>query len=129
LIGTCTSLEEQTLRQLKTHVFHTSHESSCLRNFLPGEAPRLLQQLNVVSVIFVPLRARNAIIGSLTYLRTSAHPEGRFTEEDHETSVNVANRAALAIDNCRLFMEAREAIRIRENLMATVSHDLKNPLE
>ena len=40
----------------------------------------------------------------------------------------LARRAAIAIDNVRLFAEAQESVRAREDLLAIVSHDLRNPL-
>jgi signal transduction histidine kinase len=40
----------------------------------------------------------------------------------------LADRAAIAIDNARLFQEARDAVRVREDVVAIVSHDLRNPL-
>lgn len=39
-----------------------------------------------------------------------------------------AERAALALENARLVQEAQEAVRARNLLLATVTHDLKNPL-
>jgi signal transduction histidine kinase len=42
--------------------------------------------------------------------------------------MHLARRAALAIDNARLYHEARDAVRLREEVLAVVSHDLKNPL-
>jgi signal transduction histidine kinase len=35
---------------------------------------------------------------------------------------------ALLVDNARLYREAREAIRMRDDILAVVSHDLRNPL-
>jgi signal transduction histidine kinase len=40
----------------------------------------------------------------------------------------LAQRAALAIVNARLFREAQRAVKIREDVLAIVSHDLKNPV-
>ena len=40
----------------------------------------------------------------------------------------LARRAALSIDNARLFFETQRAIKTREDVLAIVSHDLKNPL-
>lgn len=40
----------------------------------------------------------------------------------------LSDRAAIAIDNARLFQEARGAARVREDVAAIVSHDLRNPL-
>jgi signal transduction histidine kinase len=50
--------------------------------------------------------------------------EGR----DLETAKELARRAALALDNSRLYREAQDAVRAREAILAVVSHDLRNPL-
>jgi signal transduction histidine kinase len=36
--------------------------------------------------------------------------------------------AALAAENARLYVQAQQAVRVREQILAVVSHDLKNPL-
>jgi signal transduction histidine kinase len=41
---------------------------------------------------------------------------------------DLAARVASAIENCRLYREAREAIEAREEILGVVSHDLRNPL-
>jgi CheY-like chemotaxis protein len=40
----------------------------------------------------------------------------------------VATRAAMAIDNARLYEEAQKAIRARQDILSIVCHDLRNPL-
>jgi K+-sensing histidine kinase KdpD len=40
----------------------------------------------------------------------------------------VARRIAMALENARLYQQARRAIRTRNDLLAVVSHDLRNPL-
>src|SRR5690606_2217937 len=40
----------------------------------------------------------------------------------------LASSAALAISNARLYQESRQAIKIRDEVLAVVSHDLRNPL-
>src|SRR3954451_23144556 len=40
----------------------------------------------------------------------------------------LGERAATAVDNARQYLEAREAVRVREDLLGIVSHDLRNPL-
>ena len=39
----------------------------------------------------------------------------------------LADRAAIAIDNARLYQEAREAVKVREDVVAIVSHDSAQP--
>lgn len=91
----------------------------------PGHA-RLLQTLGVESLILVPMVARDRVLGVLAFVHG---PSGRvFTEGDFALTRDLAERAALAIDNARLYREAREASRARDDLLAVVSHDLRNPL-
>jgi signal transduction histidine kinase len=45
-----------------------------------------------------------------------------------EAETSSKQNYALAQENARLFQQAREAVRGREQILAVVSHDLKNPL-
>jgi PAS domain S-box-containing protein len=78
------------------------------------------------SVMYVPMLARGEPLGVFT-LATSE--SGRqFGETDLTTAEDLANRAAMAIENARLYDDAQRAVRAREQTMSFVSHDLKNPL-
>ena len=61
----------------------------------------------------LPLRARRA---------------APTTPRDLALAQEIAFRTALALDNARLYQEAQAAVRSRDNVMAIVSHDLRNPL-
>ena len=41
---------------------------------------------------------------------------------------DLARRAATAIENARLYADAQKAIRLREHVLAIVSHDLRNQI-
>jgi signal transduction histidine kinase len=75
----------------------------------------------------VPLVARDRILGTL--ILTSEDSGRRFGPSDLALAESLAHRAALAIDNARLYEEAQEALRSRDELLAIVSHDLRNPLD
>ncbi len=77
------------------------------------------------SVLCAPLVARGRTLGAITF---GAYTPGRYTERDLDLAVALAGRCALAIDNARLYGAAQAALRTRDDLIATVSHDLKNPL-
>jgi PAS domain S-box-containing protein len=78
------------------------------------------------SFIIVPLTARERTLGAITLVSTQ--PERRFGPADLAIAQEVARRAALTIDNARLYREAREALRARDTVLGVVSHDLRNPL-
>jgi signal transduction histidine kinase len=51
-----------------------------------------------------------------------------FDEADLQVGQVVVDRVALALDNARLYEEAVQAVRVREDILTIVAHDLKNPL-
>jgi signal transduction histidine kinase len=85
-----------------------------------------LRALGLESYLIVPLVARGRSLGAITLV--SAVSGRRFDASDVELAGELARRAALAVDNARSYLEAQQAIRIRDQVLATVSHDLRNPL-
>jgi signal transduction histidine kinase len=85
-----------------------------------------LGRLALKSYIIAPLAARGRVLGAITL---AASDSGRrYRAPDVALAEEVARRAALAIDNARLYTLAQQAIRAREAVLAVVSHDLRNPL-
>src|SRR3990172_8654971 len=78
------------------------------------------------SAIFVPLVARGEVLGVLTVIST--RPERRYGPADVALMERLADRAAFAIDNARLFGLSRAASRARDDMLGVVSHDLRNPV-
>lgn len=51
-----------------------------------------------------------------------------FDEADKAILTQLASLAAVALENARLFRAAQDATRARDDLVAIVSHDLRNPV-
>ncbi|MFL5384694.1 MAG: ATP-binding protein [Longimicrobiaceae bacterium] len=84
-----------------------------------------VREIGIASVIVAPMRARGRTVGSISLVRGHG---AAYDAEDLELAVELAGRAALALDNAALYEQARAAIRTREEVLAVVSHDLRNPL-
>jgi signal transduction histidine kinase len=91
-----------------------------------GGHPDLLRALGAGGVIIVPLRARGRTLGALTFVTTTA--DGGYSAADLAFAQEIAARAATALDNVSLYNQAQRAIHGRDNILAVVSHDLRNPL-
>jgi signal transduction histidine kinase len=61
-------------------------------------------------------------------LQLSDKEAGDFTESDEAILVQLAQMAAVAIENARLYQEAQEAILVRDDFLSIASHELKTPL-
>jgi PAS domain S-box-containing protein len=84
-----------------------------------------LRELGPKSLISVPLRGHERVLGTLTFISTSAR---RYGQHDFELARDLAYRAGLALDNARLYETARRATRLRDEVLGVVAHDLRNPL-
>jgi signal transduction histidine kinase len=76
--------------------------------------------------LYLQLHARGRTVGALLLGMSSS---GRtFDSELQQLADEVAERIALGVDNASLYGAAQRAIRGRDELLAVVSHDLRNPL-
>jgi signal transduction histidine kinase len=105
---------------------------ACIEPGGAAEAVRLVDA-GVGSMMFAPLVARDRVLGVLTFaLRHERRPYG---PSELRTAEQLAYRAALSIDNARLFREAQEkseraeeASRAKDEFLALLGHELRNPL-
>jgi signal transduction histidine kinase len=92
-----------------------------------AEHLRLMQALDIGSVIYAPLAARGRVLGVLGLFTTRA--SGRpFTADDVAIATEIARRAAVALDNARLYQAAQEALRVRDQFLSIASHELRTPI-
>jgi len=108
---------------------------------------RLIEQLELRSYVGVPLSVGGKVLGALTFVMAESHRV--YGEEDLAFAREVADRAALAIENARLFREietaraaaaaqlvseerrrheAEDQTRFAETFVGMLGHDLRNPL-
>lgn len=84
-----------------------------------------IRDLGARPAIIVPLRTRGALTGALTILAAESR---RYGPDDLALAETLAGRASLGLDNARLYAEAQRATRSRDEMLAVVSHDLRDPL-
>ncbi|MFI1963308.1 SpoIIE family protein phosphatase [Streptomyces pathocidini] len=92
-------------------------DGSTLRRIARGEeSAELLAEAGVHSYMCVPLTARGSVIGTLSLFRARA--EEPFDEDDQLLASELAARAAISIDNARLYRgERRTALTLQRSLL------------
>jgi PAS domain S-box-containing protein len=78
------------------------------------------------SLIAVPLLARGKLVGVMALMSCSG--SHLYSSADLRLAEELAQRAAFSMENARLFAEAQRSVKTREDVLAIVSHDLKNPV-
>lgn len=90
------------------------------------DRPRALASLEVSSCLSAPLVGQGKIFGVITMLSSSR--TRIYGQDDLRLAQELVQRAALAVENARLYRAAQRAVNARDELLGIVAHDLRNPL-
>jgi signal transduction histidine kinase/CheY-like chemotaxis protein len=83
-------------------------------------------ELDVRSFLIVPLRAHGRTFGAMTF--AAGADRRRYGRSDVLLAEQLADRAAIAVDNARAYEEVRRANGLKDEFIATLSHELRTPL-
>jgi len=107
---------------------HTLRIPEVTREFVRNEMkPEYWPYLEgVSSLLIAPLEHRRQVFGHITLMRDAGGAP--YTREDETLLEDLAQRAAQAIENARLYGEAQAAIAARDEFLSIASHELRTPL-
>lgn len=95
---------------------------------LDPEDQRLATLQKVRSFMVVPLAARDRTLGALTLSSSRSYSNRSYGERDLELAREIGRRAAIAVDNARLHRELQSADQAKDEFLATLAHELRNPM-
>ncbi|HEU4323470.1 MAG TPA: ATP-binding protein [Roseiflexaceae bacterium] len=93
---------------------------------LCNAVPQTLRDGGVAALLVAPLTARGRTLGVLTWAMSDSGR--RYSSADLALAEDLARRIGLALDNARLYREARDAVQARDQFLSIASHELKTPL-
>jgi signal transduction histidine kinase len=114
------------IRSGEPSLVHEVTDDMLVASARDDEHLRILREVGVYSVITVPMVARGQTLGAMTLV--SSRPDRLFDRRDESVAMELARRAAMAVDNARLYRAALAANEAKANFLATMSHELRTPL-
>jgi PAS domain S-box-containing protein len=116
----------QVLRSGRSEIYPEIPDEILRASARDEEHYTILKTLGMTSAMVVPMRARDKVIGAISFI--ACELGRRYGSDDLALAETLAERAAMAIDNARLYRQSQEAIRSREEFLSIASHELKTPL-
>jgi signal transduction histidine kinase len=114
------------LRTRKSELYSNVGDLDWQVEIFGKDMPEWFKSAQVNSYLIVPLYARGHTQGAMTLAYSG--PRHQYNLEDLALAEDLAYRAAIALDNSKLYEQAKKSIEVREEVLAVVSHDLRNPL-
>lgn len=101
--------------------------NSLLRTMVQDEEHyQILKKLGLKSYICVPLHSRSRTLGVLSFV--TAESGRTYNEDDLQAALDLGHRAAIAIENASLVSALKESDRRKDEFLAMLAHELRNPL-
>lgn len=114
---TDSSYLSRVIREAQSILLASGATDHIARVLAPGAARDRLRELDPASAVFVPLKARGRMVGLVSAFRGAGRPA--FTTEDQALLEDIAARAALALDNARLYASQRDVAEALQRSMLT----------
>ena len=115
----------QALRESLTRGPIALHSEHPIAQAARASEPRLVTGVSEAQLC-VPLRVRGVCIGTISL--SMGPSERTLSSRDLPLAEELARRAALAIENTRLYAEQQRATRSRDEMLGIVAHDLRSPV-
>lgn len=92
---------------------------------LPEPSRKLAHVARIGSIVALPMRSRGRLVGVLAF---TTHQPRHYSQSELDFDSTVADLFAVGIDDAQLFHDVQQALRLREEFMGAVAHELRTPI-
>jgi PAS domain S-box-containing protein len=123
---TCPPLVESVVESRRPLVIQHPTPADVERLAHHGNRLDAVSAIELQSLMVMPLLARGRFLGAISFLLATRYSVD--ARADLHIAQELADLAALAVENARLYREAQRATQARDEVLGIVAHDLRNPL-
>jgi PAS domain S-box-containing protein len=116
---------EQVLEKGEPMLIEDGAENA-LRHGLSRDLTGLIQQIKSTSAVLVPVRSEDRTVGVVSFVM--ADSGRRYSRPDVPYATRYAEQMWLALENARLYADLQVSDRAKGTFLATLGHELRNPL-
>jgi PAS domain S-box-containing protein len=116
----------QVLRTGQAEIYTHIPEEMLMAAAYNAEHLEVLRQVGFCSAMVLPLRVGEQTLGAISLV--AAESGRRYNSSDLALAEELARRAAHALDNARLYRQAQDLNRAKDEFLAILSHELRSPL-
>ncbi|HQZ64332.1 MAG TPA: response regulator, partial [Planctomycetaceae bacterium] len=114
------------LRTGKSEIVPEITDELLRQSIKDDELLHIMRELGLKSYLGVPLKVRGKTLGVITFI--NAESEHFYDQTDLAVAEDLASRAGIAIENAQFYRELRDADQRKDEFLATLAHELRNPL-
>jgi PAS domain S-box-containing protein len=106
-----------------------THRRAVWTDDMPGDRrvdPEILRQFPHQSDLFVPIRIKDQPVGGFFVIWWTARRS--FTDWEVRLMQGISDLAGIFLENAQLYRQTSEDSRAKDEFLATLSHELRNPL-
>lgn len=114
------------IKQQKPQLIPKISEEMIAAAPMPDDQKDSIRKLNLSSIIVIPISARGRGLGAMTLAYAES---GRtYSEDDFHFFQEYGYHVGVVLDNARLFREGERRDKAKDLFLASLSHELRNPL-
>lgn len=126
-LGSCIGISSEDAEKINRLEFDQAIRGTVAMNIQQSDEPRtqLMKSQGIRAYTFHPLMAEGRLIGTLSF---ASHRRSEFAKDELEFLRTIRHYVAVAYERANLIRQLRDIDRRKDEFLATLAHELRNPL-